>query len=70
MVTLVSFPCGLPAGSGELNADFILRKLPYEVLSLEEFKVKSMIKELVLSRKRMLLVQAVSQHRQKRPSET
>lgn len=57
-------------GSGELNANFILKKLPFEVLCLNENKVRLIIKELVASRKRMLLVQAVSQHRQKRPDET
>ncbi len=40
------------------------------MLSLEEKKTRPIIKELVGSRKRMLLVQAVSQYRQKRPAET
>ena len=40
------------------------------MLSLEEKKVKPIIKEIVASRRRMLLVQAVSQYRQKRPAET
>ena len=40
------------------------------MLSLEEKKLTPIVKELVASRKRMLLVQAVSQYRQKRPAET
>mmetsp|Transcript_30974 Transcript_30974/g.68639 ORF Transcript_30974/g.68639 Transcript_30974/m.68639 type:complete len:1037 (+) Transcript_30974:146-3256(+) len=55
-------------GSGDLDADFVLKKLP-EVLVLEQRKVAMVIKEIVSSRKRMLLVQAVSQQRQKRTNE-
>ncbi len=47
----------------------MLKKLP-AMLGLDERKIKTVVKELVASRKRMLLVQAVSQFRQKRPSET
>jgi hypothetical protein len=57
------------SGSGDLNPDYILKQLP-SMLSLEEKKINPIVKELVASRKRMLLVQAVSQFRQKRPAET
>lgn len=56
-------------GSGDLDADFIIQQLP-KMLSLEERKIKQIVKELVASRKRTLLVQAVSQYRQRRPAET
>jgi uncharacterized tellurite resistance protein B-like protein len=56
-------------GSGDLDSEFILNKLP-KVLSLDERKVAMVVKEIVASRKRMLLVQAVSQLRQKRPAES
>lgn len=59
----------LPTGSGDLSADYFLKELPL-MLSLEEKKTKPIVKEIVSSRKRMLLVQAVSQYRQKRPAET
>jgi hypothetical protein len=56
-------------GSGDLDPEFLLKELP-KMLSLEDRKIKQTVKELVSSRKRMLLVQAVSQYRQKRPAET
>ena len=40
------------------------------MLVLPERKVQQTVKELVSSRKRMLLVQAVSTMRQRRPAET
>uniref|UniRef100_A0A7S0S6E9 Uncharacterized protein n=1 Tax=Chlamydomonas leiostraca TaxID=1034604 RepID=A0A7S0S6E9_9CHLO len=55
-------------GSGTFDADYMLHKLP-AMLGLEERKVKQIVKELVGTRKRMLLVQAVSQHRQRRPQD-
>ena len=58
----------MPSGTGELNADYVLNQLP-AMLSLDEKKTKPIVKEIIGSRKRMLLVQAVSQYRQKRPAE-
>lgn len=55
-------------GSGDLDAEWMLKKVP-EVLALPQRKVDMIVKELVASRKRMLLVQAVSQYRQKRTGE-
>ena len=43
-------------GSGDLSADYFLKDLP-TMLSLEEKKIKPIVKEIVSSRKRMLLVQ-------------
>jgi hypothetical protein len=42
---------------------------PPQILGIEERRLNALLRELVGSRKRMLLVQAVSQHRQKRPSD-
>ena len=56
-------------GSGDLDAEFLIQKLP-KILLLDDRKVAMVVKELVASRKRMLLVQAVSQLRQKRPAES
>ncbi|KAF8060559.1 SULTR2 [Scenedesmus sp. PABB004] len=55
-------------GKGEFDADLLLRELP-AVLDIEDRRVRMLIKELVGARKRMLLVQAVSQHRQRRPGD-
>ena len=59
----------VPTGTGDLDPEYVLKQLP-SMLSLEEKKIKPIIKEIVASRRRMLLVQAVSQYRQKRPAET
>ena len=56
-------------GSGDLDPSFVLEELP-KMLVLPERKVQQTVKELVSSRKRMLLVQAVSTMRQRRPAET
>ncbi|KAL6749845.1 hypothetical protein V8C86DRAFT_3110990, partial [Haematococcus lacustris] len=55
-------------GTGKLNPQFVLKELPI-LLGLEDKRVMSVVKELVGSRRRLLLVQAVSQHRQKRSEE-
>eukprot|EP00798_Chlamydomonas_sp_ICE-L_P030469 gene30469-35480_t len=53
-------------GTGEADSEFLLTKLP-EALELDKKKIERVIKEMVGSRRRTLLVQAVSQVRQKRP---
>jgi len=53
---------------GTLDKQYMLHTLP-AMLSLDERRIKSIIKELAGSRKRLLLVQAISQYRQRRPSE-
>lgn len=55
-------------GKGDADAAMLREKLP-AALALDERRVNSTIKELTGSRKRMLLVQAVSQFRQKRAGE-
>jgi hypothetical protein len=40
-----------------------------QILGIEQRRIDTLLRELVGSRKRMLLVQAVSQHRQKRPGD-
>eukprot|EP00798_Chlamydomonas_sp_ICE-L_P010243 gene10243-8160_t len=52
-------------GTGNLDADYLLKKLP-EILDLPPRKVAMIVKELAGTRRRMLLVQAVSQLRSKR----
>jgi len=44
-------------------------KTKNQILGIDERKLNVMLRELVGSRKRMLLVQAVSQHRQKRQAD-
>ncbi|KAF6255592.1 hypothetical protein COO60DRAFT_1641425 [Scenedesmus sp. NREL 46B-D3] len=56
-------------GKGEFDAQFLLKELP-SILDIEEKRVRMLLKELVGARKRMLLVQAVSQHRQRRPKDS
>eukprot|EP00877_Chromochloris_zofingiensis_P006644 jgi/Chrzof1/2232/Cz11g07180.t1_TIC110[v5.2] len=58
----------LSNGKAEFDADLLLKKLP-QILGIEEKRVRMLLKELVGSRKRMLLVQAVSQNRQRRPND-
>lgn len=55
-------------GLGEFDKEYLLHQLP-KMLDLEEKKIKPIIKELVGSRKRLLLVSAISQYRQQRPAE-
>eukprot|EP00798_Chlamydomonas_sp_ICE-L_P014703 gene14703-20743_t len=55
---------GISDGTGELQSEYILEKLP-RVLVLDKRKVAMVLKELVGSRRRVLLVQAISQLRQK-----
>jgi len=55
-------------GSGEAEGSYFHEELP-KMLGLNDTKVRLITKELVGSRKRMMLVQAVSQFRQKRPQE-
>lgn len=55
-------------GTGDFDASYLLGELP-KALALDQRRVDMIVKELVASRKRMLLVQAVSQLRQKRVSE-
>ncbi|KXZ55238.1 hypothetical protein GPECTOR_3g379 [Gonium pectorale] len=55
-------------GSGEADAAYYLQTLP-TALALPANKVRMIVKEEVSTRKRMLLVQAVSQFRQRRPNE-
>ncbi|KAI8462392.1 MAG: hypothetical protein J3K34DRAFT_448722 [Monoraphidium minutum] len=52
-------------GRAEFDAELLLGTLP-KILGVDEKRVGTLLKELIGSRKRMLLVQAVSQHRQKR----
>lgn len=52
-------------GTGELDAAYLTDKVP-KMLALDPKKVKGIIKELVGSRKRMLMVSAISQFRQRR----
>ncbi|GBF94257.1 110 kDa translocon of chloroplast envelope inner membrane [Raphidocelis subcapitata] len=52
-------------GRAQFDAKLLLQELP-QILGIEQRRVDALVKELVGSRKRMLLVQAVSQHRQKR----
>lgn len=40
--------------------------MTFQILGIDERKLNGLLRELIGSRKRMLLVQAVSQHRQKR----
>lgn len=56
-------------GTGDLDPAYLLEKVP-KVLQLQEFKVKQIVKELVATRRRLLMVQAVSQLRQKRLFDT
>jgi len=56
-------------GKAEFDAAFLLGELP-KIMGLEEKRVRMLLKELVGARKRMLLVQAVSQFRQKRPGDS
>jgi hypothetical protein len=56
-------------GKAEFDAAFLLGELP-KIMGLEEKRVRMLLKELVGARKRMLLVQAVSQFRQKRPADS
>ncbi|KAI8475724.1 MAG: hypothetical protein J3K34DRAFT_517150 [Monoraphidium minutum] len=58
----------LSDGKAKFDAQLLLHDLP-KVLGVDEKRVTALLRELVGSRKRMLLVQAVSQHRQKRASE-
>lgn len=60
--------CCCRASAAEFDADLLLKKLP-QILGIEEKRVRMLLKELVGSRKRMLLVQAVSQNRQRRPND-
>ncbi|GFH06038.1 uncharacterized protein HaLaN_00599, partial [Haematococcus lacustris] len=55
-------------GTGDFDAQFVLKELP-ALLGLEDKRVMSVVKELVGTRRRLLLVQAVSQYRQKRGAE-
>lgn len=56
-------------GKGEFDAAFLVNELP-AMLGIEEKRVRMLLRELVGARKRMLLVQAVSQYRQKRPGDS
>jgi hypothetical protein len=58
----------LTDGAAKFDANTLLVELP-KVLGIEQKRVDALVRELVGSRKRMLLVQAVSQHRQKRPGD-
>jgi hypothetical protein len=55
-------PQALATGNGEFDAGFLLQQLP-KALGIDERRVGWTVKELVGTRKRMLLVQAVSQFR-------
>lgn len=55
-------------GTGDFDSRYLLEELP-KVLGVEQRRVDSIVKELAESRKRMLLVQAVSQLRQRRRAE-
>eukprot|EP00878_Enallax_costatus_P008337 GHUV01008715.1.p1 GENE.GHUV01008715.1~~GHUV01008715.1.p1 ORF type:complete len:884 (+),score=360.27 GHUV01008715.1:261-2912(+) len=55
-------------GKAEFDANFLLKELP-SILAIDDRRVRMLLKELVGARKRMLLVQAVSQHRQRRPGD-
>jgi len=52
-------------GKGNFDAKLLLDELP-KILGIDQRRIDALLRELVGSRKRMLLVQAVSQHRQKR----
>ncbi|WIA15162.1 hypothetical protein OEZ85_001848 [Tetradesmus obliquus] len=56
-------------GKADFDAQYLLKELP-AVLDIDEKRVRMLLKELVGARKRMLLVQAVSQHRQRRPNDS
>ena len=58
----------LSDGKAKFDAKLLLDELP-KILGVDERKLNALLRELVGSRKRMLLVQAVSQHRQKRGGE-
>jgi hypothetical protein len=55
-------PQALATGTGEFDAALLLQALP-KALAIDERRVGWTVKELVGTRKRMLLVQAVSQFR-------
>jgi hypothetical protein len=56
------FEKALATGDGSFDPEYMLTKLP-EALQIDKRRVGWTVKELVGSRKRMLLVQAVSQYR-------
>ncbi len=64
-VTNRFLPCHL---AGDFDASFMFGELA-KVLGIEERRIRMVVKELVGSRRRMTLVQAVSQLRQKRPGD-
>ena len=55
-------------GKGDFDAAFLLGELP-KILNVDDKRVRMLLRELVGARKRMLLVQAVSQARQRRPGD-
>ncbi|KIY96976.1 hypothetical protein MNEG_10986 [Monoraphidium neglectum] len=58
----------LSDGKAKFDAQLLLVDLP-KILGVDQRRVDALLRELVGSRKRMLLVQAVSHHRQKRGGE-